>query len=121
VPRRLRHQWARCGLSGPTGQTPDERSWFNRKCPHRARSLLGDHKLEEPSRELPTGLGIDPRDLSAYDHFLLFYLVDRGLRHRLPGFSSMGRLVILPLFYYSWNGGRAEAVCAGENLGPRGF
>jgi hypothetical protein len=23
-----------------------------------------------------------------------FYLVDRGLRHRLPGFSSMGRLVI---------------------------
>ena len=25
-----------------------------------------------------------------------FYLVDRGLRHRLPGFSSMGRLVILP-------------------------
>ena len=27
-------------------------------------------KLEEPSRELPTDLGIDPRDLSAYDHFL---------------------------------------------------
>jgi hypothetical protein len=25
-----------------------------------------------------------------------FYLVDRGLRHRLPEFSSMGRLVILP-------------------------
>jgi hypothetical protein len=25
-----------------------------------------------------------------------FYLVDRGLRHRLPGFSSLGRLVILP-------------------------
>ena len=25
-----------------------------------------------------------------------FYLVDRGLRHRLPGFPSMGRLVILP-------------------------
>jgi hypothetical protein len=25
-----------------------------------------------------------------------FYLVDRGLRHRLPGFSSMGRLVVLP-------------------------
>jgi hypothetical protein len=24
-----------------------------------------------------------------------FYLVDRGLRHRLPGFSSMGRLVVL--------------------------
>ena len=24
-----------------------------------------------------------------------FYLVDRGLRHRLPGFSSLGRLVIL--------------------------
>ena len=32
--------------------------------------LLGDHKLEEPSRELPTGLGNDPRDLSAYHHFL---------------------------------------------------
>ena len=27
-----------------------------------------------------------------------FYLVDRGLRHRLPGFSSMGRLVILPFY-----------------------
>jgi hypothetical protein len=25
-----------------------------------------------------------------------FYLVDRGLRHRLPGFSSLGHLVILP-------------------------
>jgi hypothetical protein len=24
-----------------------------------------------------------------------FYLVDRGLRHRLPGFSSLGRLVVL--------------------------
>jgi hypothetical protein len=23
-----------------------------------------------------------------------FYLVDRGLRHRLPGFSSMGRLIV---------------------------
>ena len=23
--------------------------------------------------------------------------------------------VLLLLFYYSWNGGRAEAVCAGEN------
>jgi hypothetical protein len=30
-------------------QTPDERSWFDRNCPHRARSLLRDHKLEEPS------------------------------------------------------------------------
>jgi hypothetical protein len=67
--RRLRHQWAHCG-SCPTGRIPDERGWFDRNCPHRARSLLGDHKLEEPSRELPSGLGIDPRDLSAYDHFL---------------------------------------------------
>jgi hypothetical protein len=25
-----------------------------------------------------------------------FYLVDRGLRHRLPGSSSLVRLVILP-------------------------
>ena len=25
-----------------------------------------------------------------------FYLVDRGLRHRLPGFSSLGRLDVLP-------------------------
>jgi hypothetical protein len=88
VPRRLRHQWSRCGLSGPTGQTPDERSWFNRNCPHRARSLLGDHKLEEPSRELPSLIAE-------------FYLVDRGLRHRLPGFSSMGRLVILPWGFVS--------------------
>ena len=41
---------------------PDERSWFDRNYPHRARSLLRDRKLEEPPRELPTGLGIDPRD-----------------------------------------------------------
>ena len=26
----------------------------------------------------------------------LFDLVDRGLRHRLPGFSSLGRLGVLP-------------------------
>jgi hypothetical protein len=25
-----------------------------------------------------------------------FYLVGRGLRHRLPGFSSLGRLGVLP-------------------------
>ena len=31
-----------------------------------------------------------------------FYLVDRGLRHRLPGFSSMGRLVIL-LLQLEWS------------------
>jgi hypothetical protein len=30
-----------------------------------------------------------------------FYLVDRGLRHRLPGFSSMGRLVILPFIVHA--------------------
>ena len=65
----LLYQWARCG-GGPTGQTPGERSWFDRNRPYRARSLVRDHKLEEPSRELPTDLGIDPRDLSAYDHFL---------------------------------------------------
>jgi hypothetical protein len=59
--RRFRYQWAHCG-SWPTGRIPDQRGWFDRNCPHRARSLLGDHKLEEPSRELPTGLGIDPRD-----------------------------------------------------------
>jgi hypothetical protein len=52
------------------GRIPDERGWFDRNCPYRARSLLGDHKLEEPSRELPAGLGIDPRHLSAYHHFL---------------------------------------------------
>ena len=39
-----------------------------------------------------------PRRLSGKIELLIaeFYLVDRGLRHRLPGFSSMGRLVILP-------------------------
>ena len=31
-----------------------------------------------------------------------FYLVDRGLRHRLPGFSSLGRLVVLFLARDSW-------------------
>jgi hypothetical protein len=31
-------------------------------------------------------------------HYLIaeFYLVDRGLRHRLPRFSNLDRLVILP-------------------------
>ena len=53
-------------------------------CPHWARSLLGDHKLEEPSRELPTGLGIDPRDLSAYHHFL--EVNKRILHHRQVAF-----------------------------------
>ena len=51
---------------------------LNDVCPHRqgnpygSSSLWspGDHKLEEPSRGFPTGLGIDARDLSAYDHFL---------------------------------------------------
>jgi hypothetical protein len=44
------------------GRTPGERGWFDRNCPHRARSLLGDHKLEKPPPELPSGVGIDPRD-----------------------------------------------------------
>ena len=60
------------------------RGWFDRNSPHRARSLLGDHKLEEPSRELPTGLGIDPWDLSAYDHFL--QVNRRILHHRYVAF-----------------------------------
>ena len=63
--------------------------WFDRNSPHRARGLLGDRKLEEPPRDFPTGLGIDPRDLSAAHHFLqVNYLVDMGLWHWLPGFSS---------------------------------
>ena len=64
----LRRVSAGSGTNGHTavvalrGRTPGERGWFDRNCPHRARSLLGDRKLEEPSRELPSGLGIDPRD-----------------------------------------------------------
>ena len=64
----LRRVSAGSGANGHTavvalrGRTPGERGWFDRNCPHRARSLLGDHKLEEPSRDLPSGLGIDPRD-----------------------------------------------------------
>ena len=46
----------------PGGRTTGLRGWFDRNCPHRARSLLGDHKLEEPFRGFPTGLGIDPKD-----------------------------------------------------------
>ena len=46
------------------------RGWFDRNSPHRARGLLGDRKLEDPPRDFPTGLGIDPRDLSAAHHFL---------------------------------------------------
>ena len=133
----LRRVSAGSGANGHTavgalrGRTPGERGWFDRNCPHRARSLLGDRKLEEPSRELPTGLGIDPRDRMptttssksirgsstiaksrgesrsfcrprpnpiwvpkhCYQDapwrglIAEFYLVDRGLRHRLPGFS----------------------------------
>ena len=68
IPPRLslRRVSAGSGANGHTavvalrGRTPGERSWFDRNCPHRARSLQGDHKLEEPSRELPTGPGIDP-------------------------------------------------------------
>jgi hypothetical protein len=29
-----------------------------------------------------------------------FYLVERGLRHRLPGFSSLDRLVVLIAEFY---------------------
>jgi hypothetical protein len=36
------------------------------------------------------------------------------LKPQLQQASSAGQKVLL-LFYYSWNGGRAEAVCAGEN------
>ena len=80
----------------PRGRLPDERGWFDRNCPHRARSLLGDHKLEEPSRELPTGLGIDPRDLSAYDHFL--QVNRRILHHHLSRVRSADP--VLSLFGY---------------------
>ena len=39
------------------------RGWFDRNSPHRARSLLGDRKLKEPSRDFPSGLGIDPGNM----------------------------------------------------------
>ena len=34
---------------------------------------------------------------ATFSYYLIaeFYLVDRGLRHRLPGFSSLDRLVVL--------------------------
>jgi hypothetical protein len=41
------------------GRTAGLRGWFDKNCPHRARSLLGDQNRLEC---LPTGLGIDPRD-----------------------------------------------------------
>jgi hypothetical protein len=50
----------------------------------RNEGVLGDRKLEEPPRELPTGLGIDPRDLSAYHHFL--EVDKRILHHRQVAF-----------------------------------
>ena len=61
--------------------------WFDRNSPHRARSLLRDRKLEEPPRDFPTGLGIDPRDLSAAHHLVHRYHavsnLHRSLRKRL--------------------------------------
>ena len=62
------------------------RGWFDRNSPHRARSLLRDRKLEEPPRDFPTGLGIDPRDLSAAHHFL--QVNRRILHHRLSRVRS---------------------------------
>jgi hypothetical protein len=38
---------------GHYGRATGLRGWFDRNCHHRARSLLGDHKLEEPSRVSP--------------------------------------------------------------------
>ena len=40
-------------------------------------------------------MGRKGADLIASFLIAEFYLVDRGLRHRLPGFSSLGRLVVL--------------------------
>ena len=61
--------------------------------PHRARSLLGDRKLEEPLEISLRAIGFDPRD-------------------RMPTTTSSKSIKIIHLFiiYYSWNGGRAEAV-----------
>jgi hypothetical protein len=41
-------------------------------------------------------MGRKGADLIASFLIAEFYLVDRGLRHRLPGFSSLGRLGVLP-------------------------
>ena len=44
-----------------------------------------------------------------------FYLVDRGLRHRLLGFSSLGRLGVLPQGLRSFDcrsGSQAQAATA---------
>ena len=69
-------------------------------------SLIGLRWLNHEGEvvlSLPTGLEEEKAEelavyaCSSYCSLIAeFYLVDRGLRHRLPGFSSMGRLVILP-------------------------
>ena len=108
----LRRVSAGSGANGHTavvalrGRTPGERGWFDRNCHHRARSLLGDHKLEEPSRDLPTGLGIgDPRDR----------MTTTTSSKSIRGSSSPSPSRVRSAdFITSWNGGRAEAVCAGE-------
>jgi hypothetical protein len=55
------------------------RGWLDRNSPRRARGLLRDRKLEEPPRDFPTGLGIDPGDLDAAHHFLQ---VSKRILHR---------------------------------------
>jgi hypothetical protein len=70
--------------------------WVGGGAKRRGRGCRG---IDQPS---PAGVGVASSqvknlELGAWSSLIAeFYLVDRGLRHWLPGFSSMGRLVILP-------------------------
>ena len=77
--------------------------WLHVEASHLAAAAAATERVRRLTGELSgTGRTLDPSP-GLYTFWILdvclianFYSVDRGLRHRLPGFSSLGRLVILP-------------------------
>ena len=60
---------------------------------------------------------------SSFDLIAEFYLVDRGLRHRLPGFSSLNRRLSLRRVSAGsgTNGHTAVVALRGRTPGERGW
>ena len=81
-------------MVGGTGRTPKELS--DHLGAHGSALGTDQAKLRADVRTCPAGTG--KVKLYAFDCWVLiaeFYLVDRGLRHQLPGFSSLDRSVVL--------------------------